>query len=159
MVDSAALIAAVAAIEAPIIAEDDEGIRPAGKPDECFYCRRKVGRRHTRACVMVDARRTYRIIRDGRDIGTWEVDEPACWDAHERAFHKNESSWCANNMKHDGEIHLEGGEAPLAFDPEGSDTCTLCSHLTLVPIGESGPGREDTKRIGDLLDAGEGVME
>lgn len=27
----------------PIVKKDDTGIRPAGKPDECFYCHSKVG--------------------------------------------------------------------------------------------------------------------
>lgn len=37
----------------PIVTAADPGIRPAGKPDACFYCHRKVGEQHAESCVIV----------------------------------------------------------------------------------------------------------
>lgn len=36
----------------PLVAADDDGIRPAGPPDACLYCRQKVGQRHQLTCVI-----------------------------------------------------------------------------------------------------------
>lgn len=37
----------------PLVDPNDDGIRPAGKPDECFYCNSKVGEEHGRQCCIV----------------------------------------------------------------------------------------------------------
>lgn len=37
----------------PTVSADDPGIRPAGKPDECFYCHAKVGELHWPECCVV----------------------------------------------------------------------------------------------------------
>ena len=38
----------------PLVDPKDDGIRPAGRPDECFYCRQKVGEPHGQKCVIVN---------------------------------------------------------------------------------------------------------
>lgn len=38
---------------------NDDGIRPAGPPDVCFYCNQKVGFPHIQTCVAV--KKTVRL--------------------------------------------------------------------------------------------------
>lgn len=67
--------------------------RPAGRPDECFYCHAAMGEPHVASCVC--------ITQDTRVKVTVEVEiilsEPASWDGPGIDFHLNESSWCASN--------------------------------------------------------------
>jgi hypothetical protein len=37
----------------PLVDPRDDGIRPAGAPDECFYCKQKVGTPHLYECTAV----------------------------------------------------------------------------------------------------------
>jgi hypothetical protein len=48
----------------PLVAINDDGIRPAGEPDECFYCNKKVGQPHGRDCVVVTKRVLVRYVVD-----------------------------------------------------------------------------------------------
>lgn len=70
----------------------DHGPRPAGKPDECFYCHEKVGGDHKDDCVLfqklvvVEVKFTY--IRTA----------PAGFTDQDIEFGMNESSSCADNM-------------------------------------------------------------
>ena len=55
----------------PLVHERDDGIRPAGRPDECFYCHRKVGQEHKRQCGIIDKRVEMRVtakLPDGRTL-------------------------------------------------------------------------------------------
>lgn len=82
----------------PLVLEDDDGIRPRGAPDECFYCNRKVGEEHGPECVTVHKVVAYTVLDlDGVVVGTYERSEPYSWDADDCQFHKNESSWCKDN--------------------------------------------------------------
>jgi hypothetical protein len=123
----------------------EQDARPAGKPDECFYCRRRIGERHKFECVLVEVPRTYRVLLDRKDVGTWSREDPASWDRDMRYFHKNESCWCANNMKDQGTLNLNEG-AVLPFDNdegERSYVCTLCNHVELVPVDGEPEYEED----------------
>lgn len=71
---------------------DDEGIRPAGPPDACFYCAQKVGELHTGGCVIRE--RTV-VIRYTVEI---VVREPEDWDSGRVEFAHNESSRCQSNL-------------------------------------------------------------
>ena len=75
----------------PLVIKNDNGIRPAGKPDECFYCNQKVGTPHKEDCVCVykkvKIKYTYEI----------EIEVPFDWDKEQIEFHRNEGSWCADN--------------------------------------------------------------
>ncbi|TXH51025.1 MAG: hypothetical protein E6Q97_19265 [Desulfurellales bacterium] len=75
----------------PTVLVDDDGIRPAGKPDECFYCQRKVGEQHQPDCVIVTKR--VRI----RYSFTIEETVPHHWTKEQIEFHRNYSTWCADN--------------------------------------------------------------
>ncbi len=86
----------------PLVAKTDDGIRPAGAPDECFYCRRKVGQSHALDCTIVHKLVEYKVVAvlsDGTTFsGLWQREEPFEWDAAQMNFARNDSSWCANNF-------------------------------------------------------------
>lgn len=85
----------------PLVAPNDDGIRPAGQPDECFYCRRKVGEEHKRNCTIVT-----KLVRIAY---TYEVDVtvPYDWDEDMIHFHRNEGTWCASNAFSEIKKHLK----------------------------------------------------
>jgi hypothetical protein len=68
------------------------GIRPAGKPDECFYCRQKSGDQHAPECVI----RERTVLVDV--IIQMVMTVPEKWTPDTIEFSLNESSSCANNM-------------------------------------------------------------
>ncbi len=80
-----------------LIRENDRGIRPAGKPDECFYCKMKVGNYHSIDCVVLTKKNKYSILVEGEYIGTLIWDDPISWDIKQCESHKNDSSWCVDN--------------------------------------------------------------
>lgn len=69
----------------------ENGPRPAGKPDECFYCNKKLGQEHTSDCVC----RTRTVLLRY----TFDVVEafPATWTPEEIESSRNESTWCASS--------------------------------------------------------------
>lgn len=69
---------------------DDDGVRPAGDPNFCFYCGMPKGK-HKDDCVC--RQRTVVVEMTIRYVS--EV--PADWDVHMIEFHKNESSFCLGN--------------------------------------------------------------
>ena len=86
----------------------EHGPRPAGRPDQCFYCGQAVGTEHKADCVcrvkvvMVEVTMTIpRVV-------------PASWDADSVDFHLNDSSWCADNIEGDLTRYMEakGDDAP-----------------------------------------------
>jgi len=76
----------------PKVLINDDGIRPAGKPDECFYCRQKIGANHNHDCVAV-----HKMVKV-RAVIEYEVEVPASWDKESIEFQRNEGSWCSDNM-------------------------------------------------------------
>jgi hypothetical protein len=75
----------------PLVALNDDGLRPAGEADACFYCRQRVGQPHALDCVIVKKRVRLRYLIEV------DVDLPHVWDEAAILFHRNESSWCADN--------------------------------------------------------------
>lgn len=49
-----------------LVLKNDDGIRPAGKPDACFYCKQKVGTPHCDDCIT--------LLRKARIKITFELD-------------------------------------------------------------------------------------
>ena len=94
----------------PLVLIDDDGIRPAGNPDKCFYCQQKVGTPHKQECVAVHkkikAKYTFEI----------EVEIPFHWSPQDFEFHRNESSWCANNAVRDINELIKNEDAPCLCD-------------------------------------------
>ncbi len=75
----------------PVVVPNDDGIRPAGSPDRCFYCNAGMGEPHGRECAVV----TKRVrVRYSFEI---EIEVPHHWDEQMVLFHRNDSSWCADN--------------------------------------------------------------
>lgn len=81
----------------PVVLSDDHGIRPAWRPDECFYCRARVGHRHAVDCVTVYQHVRFDVFIDGRKVGHLNDYIPFGWDKDRADFQKNDSSWCAGN--------------------------------------------------------------
>jgi hypothetical protein len=133
--------------EWPIVLKDDDGIRPAGNADECFYCYRKVGEPHAQNCVCVTSVVKYRVymnLGDGeREVGTFQRHDPYFWNAHDCEFHKNESSWCADNALDNIEWFDEGSAKRLETWMEEQDRCS-CHPLRFEydSTVEAGPFRE-----------------
>lgn len=105
----------------PLVDKNDDGIRPAGRPDECFYCQRRVGQLHKKDCSIVRKRVELKLtvtMPDGRVItGVWLTDEPHFATPQQTEFMYNESSWCAGNILHDFR------RREIALDcPDGWDT-------------------------------------
>jgi hypothetical protein len=76
----------------PLVATNDDGIRPAGEPDQCFYCQERVGSEHKRDCVIVTKKVRVRFTVE------LDVDIPHCWDRGLVEFQYNDSKWCARNL-------------------------------------------------------------
>lgn len=55
----------------------DDGIRPAGRPDHCFFCQQAVGYPHLRSCVVVTKTVRFRITVDV------DMDMPHGWTKEE----------------------------------------------------------------------------
>lgn len=79
-------------IEDSLLVTKENGPRPAGKPDECFYCRQPLGYQHTWNCVLVE-----RKVRVAVTV-TYEVTIPAHWDEARFLQHRTGSFWCASNV-------------------------------------------------------------
>lgn len=92
----------------PVVTTDDHGIRPAGRPDACFYCKSKVGEPHGPECVVIVKRVRVRYSFE------LEIDVPHYWGKEQLEFHRNESSWCASNAL---------GELEKAFPEDGECPC------------------------------------
>lgn len=71
---------------------DEYSVRPAGKPDECYYCGAKVGEQHKSNCVIREKTIVTRMTIDFVDS------VPENWDKDVIDFHYNDSSWCASNI-------------------------------------------------------------
>lgn len=69
----------------------EHGPRPAGRPDECFFCHVAVGSTHKPDCVL---RLKTVMMRYSFEI---PVLVPEFWPDETTMFHRNEGSWCANN--------------------------------------------------------------
>jgi hypothetical protein len=76
----------------PIIAPDDDGIRPAGPGNACFYCRRKIGERHSTTCVT-----WVRAVKI-RAIVEFDSDEPVSFTKRDIEERYNEGSFCASTI-------------------------------------------------------------
>lgn len=70
----------------------DNGPRPAGRPDQCFYCKSSIGTEHMPDCVC----RLRTVVVEA--IITYTIDVPEQWSAHDIEYQRNDGSWCANGM-------------------------------------------------------------
>ena len=87
----------------PVVDKNDNGIRPAGKPNECFYCNQKVGTPHKEDCVVV-----YKKVKVKYSYEI-EIEVPYGWDKEQIEFHRNVGSWCADNSVDELQELIEEG--------------------------------------------------
>lgn len=71
---------------------EDEGIRPAGRPDRCFYCGEPKGGVHKEGCVI---RSKTVVVRFSVDL---VMAVPEDWTEGDIHFRYNEGTWCADNL-------------------------------------------------------------
>lgn len=84
----------------------EKAMRPASKERRCFYCLEPVGGCHKSDCVLVSKRVMVRMVVE------YEVEVPSDWDKEAIEFHRNDSSWCANNALDElGKLYGEEEEA------------------------------------------------
>jgi hypothetical protein len=105
----------------PLVDANDDGIRPAGKPDECFYCHQKVGQPHGPECVVVHKKVRVRVTME------IEMEVPASWDDDAIEFHYNDGTWCANNIV---------GLIQDYLDSHDEDICVLCPTFSAEVVAD-----------------------
>lgn len=64
---------------------------PSDSHDRCFYCRKSIGDYHDDDCVFIIKKVKIRMTVE------YHVEVPAHWHKESVEFHRNDSSWCANN--------------------------------------------------------------
>ncbi len=150
----------------PLVDPMDDGIRPAGKPDCCFYCSRRVGTVHGDDCVIVHKLVEHRITveRPGRVfVGSWTFEEPYFWDEEFSVFHKNDSSWCAGNLR-DPKIRRdivwegatnEADSQKIWDEIESWPKRCLCDEMSseFVRVADPRPRRKLTEAAPEMPDA------
>jgi len=70
----------------------EKAMRPASNKKECFYCNSKIGRFHEDDCVLV--KKKVKVVATIE----YEIEVPADWTEDNVHFHRNEGSWCTDNM-------------------------------------------------------------
>lgn len=120
-----------------------EGVRPAGKPDECFYCRNKSGEQHKADCVI---RKRTVVVKMTME---YVIAVPEDWDVSNIEFHRNESSWCANNAREELTKMFEYIEKsreevvnPDGTTSHGNDVPCLCDRTQFEYVREATPEDE-----------------
>lgn len=81
----------------PNVDPKDDGIRPAGASNACFYCKRVVGQLHDFECPIVQKRIEMRVF-GLQFCGRWETRVPFYWDEDRTLFRFNESTFCASSL-------------------------------------------------------------
>ena len=66
--------------------------RPANPTPVCFYCDQPVGDKHKKECVLIHKKVVVKATIE------YEIEVPNFWTAEDIEFHRNESSWCSNNI-------------------------------------------------------------
>lgn len=98
----------------------ENGPRPAGPPDRCFYCDEAVGGVHKSDCVLRERTIVARLVIEH------VVVVPEHWTPEHFLFHRNEGTWCASNVLR--ELGASDGDGPcichateVAFVREATD--------------------------------------
>lgn len=138
----------------PVVLPDDDGIRPAGPPDACLYCGRKIGEEHGPKCVCVNARARWRVEVNGLPAGWFEEYLPAGWERHTMEFRMNEGSWCASNAL--DRIVWDAGKEPEEVTAAESAFDCCCNVLSFDLVGPIDPGPYVMREKG--VDDGRGTV-
>lgn len=70
---------------------EQEGIRPAGAQDKCFYCNQLLGTLHKDECVIRERTIVIRMTVE------YVITIPESWTPEQIENHRNHGSWCAIN--------------------------------------------------------------
>lgn len=70
----------------------DNGPRPAGKPNRCFYCHKPLGDEHSLKCVL--RQRTVVLDFTIRTV----ISVPQSWTKEDIEFRYGQSTWCTSNL-------------------------------------------------------------
>ncbi len=103
----------------PLVTPNDVSIDAMGRPNQCYFCRQKVGAPHNPNCSSV----TKRVLV--RYSFLLELEVPHHWTGDDLEAHRNDSSWCANSavVEIAEEFGAEGREcACSSFECEYVDT-------------------------------------
>jgi hypothetical protein len=123
----------------PFVLPDDHGIRLAGRPDACFYCRAKVGQLHERDCVVVYKHIRFAVFIGEEKVGVYDEYIPHEWSQEKMEFCRNESTWCADNAL--DTIVWTNGKKPVAVscaDVVEGCTCSLLA-FKVEQVLDEGP--------------------
>lgn len=71
---------------------EEHGIRPAGYPNHCLYCQEPRGGEHDPECVIRERTVVVRLTIE------YVIDVPEAWTPEQIEFHRNEGSWCSDNV-------------------------------------------------------------
>jgi hypothetical protein len=118
----------------PRVLVNDDGIRAVpGRENECYYCAGAVGEEHRRDCVCLLKLVRYSVLihepgserrTSGEVVGTYDSYDVWHWSEHNGEFHKNDSSWCADNAIDDIQWTDKcAHDLALAFCDEDSQSC------------------------------------
>ena len=99
----------------------EKAMRPASDKRQCFYCQQAIGDPHKADCVLINKRVKLRTIIE------YEDEVPADWNKDSIEFHRNESSWCADNLL----THLE------KVAEKGGCLCSMQTTAYLETISEA----------------------
>lgn len=124
----------------PLVHPYDDGIRPAGLPDECFYCNSKVGTAHALDCVAVK-----KLVRVRYEF---DIDKlfPYSWSAQDITEFMQSSTWCADNAIEDLKRHTRRTASCLCGPFKG----TFLNEQDPRPVGEvkeTAPSELDTDAL------------
>lgn len=125
----------------PVVRPNDDGIRPAGRPDECFYCHSRIGQPHGRECVVVQQKVRYDVTftlmrpcagypEGTKLLGKLVMYEPHHWNDYLMEFARNEGSWCASNASDDIEWQHPAAKGIVEqYIKDGGENDCLCNEL------------------------------
>lgn len=114
----------------------NEGVRPAGPPDRCFYCDQRVGGQHAFDCVIRQKTVVVELVMKV------VIAVPESWGQDSIHFRYNESTYCYDNMvptieKAVASLKRISEDERESFDRPDAMAGCLCSQMTLNYVGDA----------------------
>jgi hypothetical protein len=88
----------------------------------CFYCNQAIGDCHKQDCCLVTKKVLVRATIE------YEITVPSDWTDADIEFHRNDGSWCANNIAR---------ELTKEVERRGDNGC-LCRSINYVVLKVTG---------------------
>lgn len=102
--------------------------RPARRDGRCFYCSQPIGTEHKADCVTLSRTVVVKIEIDA------VIKVPRDWDSKMIEFHRNDGTWCSNNLIADLADWQKRHEA---------DGACICSGTRFTFVREAGQDDHD----------------